>query len=255
TLLTLGILAEAAIFQTTSYIPEDNNIFFHSFAIAFILSMLAIFLPINFESPKTLLVLGAGLMLWWSQMYWKYVEKYLVKHEALANTDGIINKRTYLRLPADTTDVPVGLWQPSPLRSFRGMLMPVPTNQGIDRIMHMDVAKPERHPKVLNMTELTPLAFEMKYELERSPEYPLWYHLGVGMFKKETDMFCDRIRNNYYDLVLFEYIPYLNNFYPFRVRDTLLQYYKRVDMFTAPRKPSNQAWVEVYVRKDIDKNQ
>ena len=33
------------------------------------------------------------------------------------------------------------------------------------------------------------------------------------------------------------------------VRDSLLQYYERVDVFTAPRKPSIQAWVEVYVRR------
>ena len=69
------------------------------------------------------------------------------------------------------------------------------------------------------------------------------------MFQKETDMFCNRIENNYYDLVLFEYIPYLNNFYPFQVRDCLQAHYKKVDNFTAPRKPSLQAWVEVYVRK------
>ena len=62
-------------------------------------------------------------------------------------------------------------------------------------------------------------------------------------------MFCNRIRNNYYDLVLFEYIPYLNNFYPFEVRDCLLKNYERIDIFTAPRKPSIQAWIEVYVKK------
>jgi hypothetical protein len=254
TLLTLGILAEAAIFQTTSYIPGDNNIFFHSFAIAFILSMAAAFLPINFERPKTVIIAAAGILLWWSQMYWKYVEKYVVRETPIANTDGIVNKRTYLRPIPDTTDVPVGLWKPSPLRSFRGMLLPVPTIDGMNRLMQMDLVKNTPNLKVLNMSELTPLAWEMKYKLETGPDYPLWYHLGVGMFKKETNMFCDRIKNNYYDLVIFEYIPYLNNFYPFQVRDTLLTYYKRIDVFTAPRKPSNQAWVEVYVRK-VDINQ
>ena len=99
------------------------------------------------------------------------------------------------------------------------------------------------------MSELTPLAKEVPFALEKGSYYPLWYHKGVGMFQKETDMFCDRIKNNYYDLVLFEYIPYLNNFYPFEVRDCLMQYYQKVDVFTAPRKPSMQAWVEVYVRK------
>ncbi len=249
TLLTLGILAEAAIFQTTSYIPNDNNIFFHSFAIAFIFSMGAVFLPLNFEAPKTVIVLVAGILLWWSQMYWKYIEKYVVRQAPIGNTDGVVNKRTYLIATPDSTDVPVALWRSSPLRSFRGMLMPAPTIEGIDRIMHMDIVQHNKNLKVLNMTELTPLAWEMPYELEKSPQYPLWFHKGVGMFQKETDMFCNRVQQHYYDLVLFEYIPYLNNFYPFQVRNALLKYYKRVDVFTAPRKPSNQAWVEVYVRK------
>ena len=49
--------------------------------------------------------------------------------------------------------------------------------------------------------------------------------------------------------LLFEYIPYLNNFYPFEVRDCLLEHYQKADQFTAPRKPSLQAWVEVYIKK------
>jgi hypothetical protein len=129
------------------------------------------------------------------------------------------------------------------------MLLPGPTVDGINRLMQMDLVKNNKNLKVLNMTELTPLAREMPFELEKGPHYPLWYHKGVAMFGKETEMFCDRIKNNYYDLVLYEYIPYLNNFYPFQVRNCLLKYYTRVDVFTAPRKPSLQAWVEIYVKK------
>jgi hypothetical protein len=250
TLLTFGILAEAAIFQTTSYIPPDNNIFFHSFAIVFILSLLSRFLPLNFESVKTLLVAGFGMLLWWSNVYWKYMAKYIVKPEpAIVNTDGIVNKKTYLITKPDSSDVPLDQWRTIPLRSFGKMLLPGPTIDGINRLLQMDLVKNNKNLRVLNMTELTPLAYEMKFELERSPEYPLWYHKGVGMFQQQTNMFCDRVKNNYYDLVLFEYIPYLNNFYPFQVRDSLLQYYDRIDVFTAPRKPSLQAWVEVYVKK------
>jgi hypothetical protein len=129
------------------------------------------------------------------------------------------------------------------------MLLPGPTVDGIERLLAMDLVKNTRNIKVLNMTELTPLAYEMPFALERGAHYPLWYHKGVGMFQKETDMFSNRIRQKHYDLVLFEYIPYLNNFYPFEVRDQLLQHYKQVDVFPAPRKPSLQSWVEVYVRK------
>ena len=99
------------------------------------------------------------------------------------------------------------------------------------------------------MWELTPLAAEIPFKLETGASYPLWFHQGVGMFDKQTDMFADRIKNNYYDLVLFEYIPYLNNFYPYKVREALQQYYQKVDSFVAPRKPTPNAWVEVYIRK------
>ncbi|MBC7904502.1 MAG: hypothetical protein H7Y27_13845 [Gemmatimonadaceae bacterium] len=248
TLLTLGILAEAAIFQTTSYIPPDNNIFFHSFAIAFILAMSAYFLPIDYSKWKTIIVAGAGIMIWWSSVYWKYIEKFVVKPQAITTTDGVVNKKTYLILKPDTTDVPMHLWRTVPYPAFGKMLLPGPTADGIERLLKMDVAR-KPGAKVLNMSELTPLVQVMKYELEKNDEYPLWYHKGVGMFQKETDMFNDRIRKNYYDLVIFEYIPYLNNFYPMEVRETLLANYERVDSFTAPRKPSLQAWVEVYVRK------
>ena len=249
-LLTLGILTEAAIFQTTSYIPADNNIFFHSFAIAFILAVLSDYLPFNFASLKTVILACAGVLLWWSNVYWKYISKYVVKPAPpITNIDGVVNKKTYLILKPDSTDVPMDQWRTPRLASFKKMLLPGPTVDGIERLMNMDLVKTNQHLKVLNMTELTPLAYEMKFELERSPDYPLWYHKGVGMFQQQADMFCNRIKNNYYDLVLFEYIPYLNNFYPFQVRDSLLQYYDRVDVFTAPRKPSIQAWVEVYVRK------
>jgi len=40
-LLTLGILTEALIFGITSYTPPDNNIFFHSFALVYIITGLA----------------------------------------------------------------------------------------------------------------------------------------------------------------------------------------------------------------------
>ena len=99
------------------------------------------------------------------------------------------------------------------------------------------------------MSELTTLAAEIPFELEAGSDYPLWFHRGVGMFEKETNMFADRVKNNYYDLVLFEYVPYSNNIYPFSVREALLENYNRVDTFPVPRNPSSHAWIEIYVQK------
>ena len=114
--------------------------------------------------------------------------------------------------------------------------------------MELDVVKSKKDIKVLNMSELTFLAAEMPYALERNPRFPLWYHLGVGMFNREAEMFEDRIRNNYYDVVLFEYMPGVNNFYPFRVRDTLKLHYQQIDSFIAPRN-SEPGTIEIYIKK------
>jgi hypothetical protein len=253
-LLTLGILAEAAIFQVTSYVPLDNNIFFHSFAIVFILYLLNHFLPLRFDSWKGVAVCFIGVMLWWSQVYWRYVERFVLKPGHQYETIGHkgyryateVNKHTYM-INLDTTDIPLSGWRTVNLKSFEKILLPGPTADGIDRLMNMDLVKNNKDLKVLNMSELTPLAAEVPFKLETGSYYPLWFHKGVGMFDKETKMFCDRIEKKHYDLVLYEYIPYLNNFYPYQVREYLEKHYTKVDSFVAPRKPTPNAWVEVYV--------
>jgi hypothetical protein len=99
------------------------------------------------------------------------------------------------------------------------------------------------------MSELTPLAAEVPFSLEKNSQLPLWYHLGVGMFNRQADSFETRIRAHYYDLILFEYIPTLNNFYPFRVRDSLRLHYPQVDSFPAPRRGvETRGVIEVFVR-------
>ena len=97
------------------------------------------------------------------------------------------------------------------------------------------------------MTELTPLAAAMPYELEQNGELPLWYHLGVGMFNKQAEIFESRIKNNFYHLVMYEYMPKNNNFYPFRVRETLRNNYQLVDSFNAPRRGDGESTIEIYV--------
>jgi hypothetical protein len=69
------------------------------------------------------------------------------------------------------------------------------------------------------------------------------------MFNREADMFCKRIEEKYYDLVLFENLPTLNNFYPFRVRDSLLVHYRKTDSFYAPRQSAAfGGTIEVYIK-------
>jgi len=257
TLLTLGIMAEAAVFQVTSYLPVDNNIFYHSFAIVYILTMLTALLPINLDSWKTTIVLTACTLLWWSQSYWKYIERFIIpskQEQYTTNTHAgytyanVVNRNTYM-IELDTTAVPLNKWRLSSLHTLNKVLLPGPTVDGLDRLMKSNIVKSGKELKVLNMSELTTLAAEIPYKLETGSDYPLWFHRGVGMFDKETNMFADRVRHNYYDLVIFEYVPYSNNIYPFQVRQALLDNYNRVDTFPVPRNPSSHAWVEIYEQK------
>lgn len=257
TLLTLGIIAEAAIFQVTSYLPVDNNIFYHSFAIVYLLTLLSTLLSINLNTWKTAIVFSACILLWWSQSYWKYIERFVIPptqetytthtHAGYTYAD-VVNRNTYM-IEIDTTAVPLDKWRLSSLPTLHKVLLPGPTVDGIDRLMNSDLVKSGKDLRVLNMSELTTLAAEIPFKLETGSEYPLWYHRGVGMFDRETKMFSDRIKNNYYDLVLFQYVPYSNNIYPFKVREALMDSYNRIDTFPVPRNPSSHAWIEIYVKK------
>ena len=252
-LLTLGILAQASILQVTSYTPPDNNIYFHSFAFAFILVSLVKYLQLDLSRFKPLLLCTAGLLLWWSGTYWKYFQRITRRAMPAAaiekgeTPENIVNRSTY-KIDTDTADIPLSKWRFSKLKTLHKIYLPGPTVDGIDRLMNMDLLKSGKPLRVLNMTELTPLAAEVPFALERGLDQPLWYHLGVAMFNREAQLFETRIRNNEYDLVLFENIPSLNNFYPFRVRDVLQQQYQRVDSFAAPRRGETQGLIEVYVR-------
>jgi hypothetical protein len=265
--LAIGILAEAAVLQVTSYTPPDNNIFFHSFAFACAFSLLVPFLPLQPEKPVLLLVMSLGIVMWWSGNWWNYAQRILVKSLPGKGTltvsptgENIVNRDTYMINRDTTREIPMSDWKECGLPAFRKISMPAATVAGIQRLLDMDLIRKHRRGdgrggqpgdlRVLNMSELTPLAAEIPFSLERNPRLPLWYHLGVGMFNRQADTFETRIRQNYYDLVLFEYIPTLNNFYPFRVRDGLRGYYSQVDSFPAPRRGAETpGFIEVFVRR------
>ncbi len=259
TLLSLGILAQAAIFQVTSYVPVDNNIFFHSFAIIYLLYLIGIVAQIDFTKKTPIIIATLGVLLTWSNIYWRYIERFILKgapeytymEHAGYRYATVVDKNTFM-IELDTTDIPLSEWRVPNLKSFEKILLPNPTVDGIERFMSMDIVKNGKDLKVLNMTELTPLAAEVPFALETGSYYPLWFHKGVGMFEKETQMFLDRIHDEYYDIVLYEYIPYLNNFYPYVLREALQSRYELADRFVAPRKPTQHAYVEVYVRKKAE---
>jgi hypothetical protein len=266
--LTIGVLGEAAVLQVTSYTPPDNNIFFHSFGFACIFSLLSPLLAGRVVKPGMILLMCLGIFFWWSGVWWGYGQRMLsgfMPRREMSRVsptgENVVNKETFAIL-TDTPrvkEIPQDQWVECGLPAFRKITMPAPTAEGIRRLLAMDPIRSYRqgrHPgeppgdiRVLNMSELTPLAAEVPFSLEKNSQLPLWYHLGVGMFNRQADSFETRIRAHYYDLVLFEYIPTLNNFYPFRVRDSLRLHYPQVDSFPAPRRGvETQGVIEVFVR-------
>lgn len=241
TLLTLGILGEALLIQVTSYTPPDNNIYFHSFAFAFIIS--SINFNIILERVYVVVIAVVMLLFWWSGVYWKYIQNILARYTSIEVNN--LSTRS-LKIVEDTTLIDMSQWRLSDMKAFERIYLPGPTIEGMERLMNSDAIKNKKNPKVLNMTELTPLAYEMGYELEKG--LPLWYHQGVSMFDKEVDFFAKRIEDGYYDMVMFETIPYLENFYPEKIRQTLIKHYKLQDKFLAPRRPTD-SWIEVFVKE------
>jgi hypothetical protein len=232
TLLMIGIIIQAMIYQVTSYVPKDNNFFFHAFSCAFIL--IQIQEAKWFQSRITFAVLLTLVSLWWSEKYWKYAEKLLAKTLLYDTTKNVVSINTYILEPPECNFYSdLSTWKKTKLPSFEGIRMPESTVDGLNRsITLIDKIRKEKEPIVLNMSELTPLTIEANFKLEKGP---LWYHLGVGMFDQELELFSTRIEGQYYDVVIFENIPMLNNFYPFSIRDRLKEHYVQVDSFEAPR--------------------
>lgn len=242
-LLVIGVIAEAMIFQVTSYVPRDNNIFFHAFSCAYILYQLERLHIYSVRSTFPILIILVSL--WWSETYWKYADRIITRVVPSSKDAAVVSINTYILTPEECNYYSdLSTWKKSSLKSLENIKIPVGTEAGISRFLQM-TSTYTKPPIVLNMSELTTLAYEVPFTLEKGP---LWYHLGVGMFQRELDMIKSRIVSQYYDIILFENIPNLNNFYPFEIRNTLLTNYTLIDSFEAPR-IVYPGTIEVFCRK------
>lgn len=244
-LLTVGILVQAAIVQVTSYVPADGNIYFHSFALAYIFSNIN--LNIRYEKAYVVVILLFFTGLWWSEKPWKMTRGKIKNLLPLDTPHNVVSRNTFIVDTVESEHKTV--WKPSKLEVFKRIKLPEETNEGIAQLMKLPVVKNNTDLKVLNMSELTPLAYTLGYKLETGPDYPLWFHKGVAFFDREVENFCNKIDAQAYDLILFEDIPQLNQFYPYEVRDCIEENYKMEFKFFAPRSKPFLGWVEVYVKK------
>ena len=183
-LLTLAILGQALLVQVTSYIPHNVNVYFHSFAIAF-LAYVAVG-AIRWQKLSVLL-LAVGLVFFcFSGDYWVYANRVFRKFLPAPGTEGVISKNSWSS--GDSLATPSRAnWVESDYWVFNGIYLPEETIVGIKTIEALDVVKEKGNAlRVLNMSELTPLAQILGYTPETGTTYPLWFHYGVSMFEPGT---------------------------------------------------------------------
>ena len=230
-LICMGIIIEALITKMTSHQSTGNTTYFHGFAIAFILFGLN--LNQKLSKPFNLIFLIFFIAVWWSGMYWKYASQ--VFH--FKNKDTAINQEV-------TKPNQAIQWELSEFKSLEKVKLPKETIEGIRNLKALKIIDSRSNAKVLNLTELTMLAYELNYVPMKN--LPLWYHLNVGIFQNQVDTICKNIAQKEYDLVLFEEIPSLDNFFPEEIRVALKKNYKLNDSFLAPRKEGD-SFIEVYL--------
>ncbi len=233
-LLTLGMIVQTLLTKVTSRLPSETTTYFHAFVVAYLFSEIGFVEklrnPIRFFTALGLVIV------WWSSVYWDYANRIIkpIKKSEIQIVKTEINTKKNL------------VWKTSNYKSFKKITLPNATISGMDSVKILYDLLESKKPIVLNMSELTPLAVELGYEPIRN--LPLWYHLNVGIFRSQVDTISSNIRNQTYDLVLFEFVPGLDNFYPFELRDSLKKYYANPLVFPAPRK-DGKSIIEVFIKK------
>lgn len=248
-LLTLGIMVQAMIIQVTSFSPATVNYYFYSFGIAFILYTLKD--SIQFEKVWVALLLVLTVFFWRSENYWKYSNRLLGKVlPSIFNPPpaNVVSKHSWSSKTDSLKHEPLQ-WRLTPYKTLKGIKLPENTADGLDRLMTMEIVKNKEHLKVLNMSNLSMLAYELGYIPENGIKSPLWYHQGVAFFDREEKMLCGNIQNGKYDIIIFEDMPDVDNFFPYAVRECALENarYTLVDRFLSPTGYATDS-VNVYIK-------
>jgi hypothetical protein len=232
--LCIAIIGQAFIVPVTSPVPEKNEVFFYAFGFAYIFANLR--LNINLHRWSYLFITGALIVFWWTGIYWRNVQRVIAKKPNVVKENEETGRHKY-RLASE-------------YKTMEHLFLAENTLEGIKRIMNLDIVKttPKEQLKVLNMSELTSLAYEMGFT--PLTNQPMWFHQTVSIWEKEVEMFCGRVANNEYDLVIFESVSpkEVINFYPEDVRKCLEEHYNFEFSFLAPRHPE-ESFIYVFTKK------
>ena len=234
-MLCIGIIFQAWIIPVTSPVPEKNEVFFYSFGFAYLLSNLRLNLDLTRWYYLAICLLLVGF--WWTGIYWRNIQRVLTKKPNVVQKTEEKTQHKY-RLAKE-------------YKTMEHLFLAECTLDGIRKIKELDIVKNKTDLRVLNMSELTSLAYEIPFT--PPVDQPMWYHQTVSIWQKEVDEFCDKIHKKEYDLVIFETVSSKEvvNFFPMDVKDCLDKHYKHEFTFLAPRHPE-ESYIDVYTLPNPD---
>jgi hypothetical protein len=229
-LICIGIIVEALIVPVTSPVPERNEVFFYAFGFAYCFSNLR--LNIDLSRWQYLAICMVLVVFWWTGIYWRNVARVIDKTPVTVRKNEQQSGHKY-RLAKE-------------YKTMEKLYLAEETLQGIKKIKALPQMK-DKNVRVLNMSELTSLAYEVPF----TPliNQPMWFHQTVSVFDKEVAWFCDNVRKQEYDVVLFESVSTKEviNFYPEDVHTALKENYKYEFTFLAPRTPE-ESYIHVFTK-------
>ena len=229
--LSIAIIFQAFLIPVTSPVPDKNEVFFYAFGFAYCLANLR--LNIDLSRWYYLAACMVLVVFWWTGIYWRNVARVVEKKPVTVEKNEEQSGHKY-RLATE-------------YKSMEKLYLAENTLEGIRKIKNLEVFKTNKDPKVLNMSELTSLAYEIPF----TPliNQPMWFHQTVSIFDKEVQEFCAKVRNKEYDVVIFESVSTKEviNFYPEDVLNCLKQEYKYEFTFLAPRTPE-ESFIHVFTK-------
>lgn len=220
TVLMVGLCCQSFIVKSLSGLAHTAE-FVHAFAVAWVGYVLVEKKLVRSDIGLTLLLLT---FFWWGR--------------------GVQHMRNAMVNPTL-----IGQWAPSPIQpqsgfapqqyeqiersnlgAFTGLYLPRETNRSMIELKAM-VEKGGANPKILNMTELNPLARELGF---RPPlGVPLWFHYGTTLFLREADRISHRIEAKEFDWILIQE-AHVQMKFPELLWNSIYKNYQQKMKFVAP---------------------
>jgi hypothetical protein len=230
--ICIAIIMQAWVIPVTSPVPEKNEVFFYAFGFAYMFSYLR--LSIDLTRWYYLAVCLFFVAFWWTGIYWRNIQRVISKKPNVVQN---VEQRNHkYRLAKE-------------YKTMERLFLAESTLDGIRKIKELDIVENRKDLKVLNMSELTSLAYEIPFT--PPVNQPMWYHQTVSIFQDQVDEFCEKIRRKEYDLVIFETVSEKEaiNFFPMDVKKCLMEHYRHEFTFLAPRHPED-SYVDVFTKPD-----